>query len=66
MNQPKLLVHNKNEIPLFLGPNKEYLTLDTYYGESVGEVKIPLKVVKFNVFLKKKTLYVLGDSGHIS
>ena len=49
-DEPKLLIHNKNEIPLFLGPNKKYLTLDRYspgYGKSsVGEVRIPLKVEK--------------------
>ena len=47
LDQPKLLIHNKNEIPLFLGPSKQYLTLDRYYGysvDSVGEIKIPLKV----------------------
>ena len=44
LDQPKLLIHNKNEIPLFLGPSKQYLTLDSYYGNSVGEIKIPLKV----------------------
>ena len=47
LDQPKLLIHNKNEIPLFLGPNKRYLTLDKYYGDSIGEYKIPLKVAKF-------------------
>ena len=49
LDQPKLLIHNKNEIPLFLGPNKRYITLDRYSGPSVGEVKIPLKVVTFKI-----------------
>ena len=42
---PKLLIHNKNEIPLFFGPSKKYLTLERYYGYSVGELRIPLKVI---------------------
>lgn len=55
-NQPKLLVHHKNEIPLFLGPNKRHLIVDaTVDGNNnekyfAGEVQIPLKVGK----LKKK------------
>ena len=56
LDQPKLLIHNKNEIPLFLGPNKRYLTLDKYYGDSIGEYKIPLKVAKF-----KKIYYPWKD-----
>ena len=48
LDQPKLLIHTKNEIPLILGPNKRYLTLDRYAGNSVGEVRIPLKVVTSN------------------
>ena len=54
LNQPKLLIHNKNEIPLFLGPNKRYLTLENYkynYGDYVGEVQIPMKVVTFKNFI---------------
>ena len=48
LNQPKLLIHTKNEIPLFLGPNKRYLTLDSLEnGNFVGEVQIPLKVETF-------------------
>ena len=48
LDESKLLIHNKNEIPLLLGPNKRYLTLERYTGNSVGEVRIPLKVVTFN------------------
>ena len=61
LDQPKLLIHNKNEIPLFLGPNKRYLTLDRYSGISVGEVQIPLKVVIiieiFRINIKKSVIY---------
>ena len=64
MDQPKLLIHNKNEIPLFLGPNKRYLTLDRYSGYSVGEVQIPLKVVIIIVNFRinvKKVLYFIHE-----
>ena len=44
-NEPKLFIHNKNEIPLFLGPSQKFITIDGHYGNSVGEVKIPLKVL---------------------
>ena len=44
LDQSKLLIHNKYETPLFLGPNKRYLTLDRYSGHNIGEVKISLKV----------------------
>ena len=51
--QPKLLIHNKNEIPQFLGPYKKYFTVGMlekgYYREYVGEVKIPLEVILITI-----------------
>ena len=46
-DESKLLIHNKNEIPLFLGPYKRYFTLERYSGSFIGEVQIPLKVVDY-------------------
>ena len=57
LDQPKLLIHKKNEIPLFFGPNKRYLTLDQYYGDYIGEYKIPLKVANFKIFIIHKKTY---------
>ena len=52
LDQPKLLIHNKNEIPLFFGPNKIHLTIDRYSGLNIGEIKVLLKVsVKITLFL---------------
>ena len=48
MDQPKLIIHNKNEIPVFFDPFKRYLTLgilEQDYNLYVREVQIPLKVV---------------------
>ena len=39
----KLIVHDANEIPLFLGPNKQIAELSGSYDVAVGEVFIPLQ-----------------------
>ena len=60
LDEPKLLIHNKNEIPLFLGPNKKYLTLVRYDGHSVGEVQIPLKVVTFDKYQTFNYIHIMN------
>ena len=44
LNQPRILLHNKNEIPSLLSTRRTPLTLSSDSKISVTEVKIPLKV----------------------
>ena len=44
INQPRILLHNRNEIPSLLSTRKTPLTLSSSQGFSVSEMKIPMKV----------------------
>ena len=46
-NEPKLLIHNRNEIPLFLGPDSRIATVKSEYSYGINEVFVPLQVCKF-------------------
>ena len=45
INEPKILIHNKNEIPLFFGPDTRVATVKRIkIINGVGEVFVPLQV----------------------
>ena len=44
LNQPKILLHKRNEIPSFLSTRTKPLTLSSNKDYTVAEVKIPMKV----------------------
>ena len=43
-NQPRILLHNRNEIPSFFSKRTTPMTLSSDLSYSVAEVKIPMKV----------------------
>ena len=47
MNEPKLLIHHRNEIPLFLGPDSSIATVKSENSYGINEVFVPLQVSKF-------------------
>ncbi len=64
INEPKILIHNKNEIPLFLGPDTRVATVKRKrIINGVGEVFIPLQVnydpSSWNTFIIKKLFNII-------
>ena len=49
-NEPKLLIHNRNEIPLFLGPDSRVATVKSSNKNEIKEVVIPLQVTNLKCF----------------
>ena len=44
MNEPKLLIHQRNEIPLFLVPDSSQATVQSESIDGINEVFVPLQV----------------------
>lgn len=49
-NAPILIIHNKNEVPSFFSRSRNMIMINEYpHVDSVGEIKVPLKVT-FKIF----------------
>ncbi len=46
INEPKFIVHDRNEIPLFLGPESNIATVKSANSYGINEVFVPLHVSK--------------------
>ena len=62
MNEPKLLIHHRNEIPLFLGPDSSIATVKSKRTLGIKEVFVPLQVSKLTKCLFNSKLRKLLNS----
>ena len=62
INEPKLLIHKRNEIPLFLVPDSSQAAVKSVWTNGINEVFVPLQVQYSNkTRIQKKSIILINS-----